>query len=388
MTNIDRKLATIREVSNIIPINGADNIELAVIDGWQCVVKKDEFAVGSKAVYFEIDSFLPVREEFEFLRKSSFKSHPELGDGFRVKTIKLRGEISQGLLLPISMFNCDIDKEIDILNEHPVIYCERIEDLFVRRIGTDLTNVLNVKKWESPLSGKVISGNAKGNFPSFIPKTDQERVQNYFNTINTLPKDTTFEVTMKLDGSSMTVYYVNGQLGVCSRNLDLKLDDESSKFVRVATKNGILDALKNYGVNLAIQGELMGEGVQKNREQIKGHEFYVFDIYNIDECRYLKPEERKEVFNELSKTCNIKHIPIIDNKMKIEVFKDINDFLKYADIPSIQHKIAEGVVFKANEPVYVKTTNNWNNELRERIIEYPNFTFKVINNNYLLKCED
>src|SRR5438309_10635527 len=100
----ERKLATIRRISKIEPIEGADRIVKATIDGWELVTQKDNYRVGDLCVYFEIDSFLPVRPEFEFLRKGCFKSTKNLGDGFRIKTIKLRGQVSQGLSLPLGDF--------------------------------------------------------------------------------------------------------------------------------------------------------------------------------------------------------------------------------------------------------------------------------------------
>ena len=100
-----RKLASIRRVVEIKPIEGADAIEAIRVDGWWCVTKKGEFKVNDLCTYFEVDSFLPVRPEFEFLRKACFKSTKHLGDGFRLKTIKLRGQVSQGLALPITILS-------------------------------------------------------------------------------------------------------------------------------------------------------------------------------------------------------------------------------------------------------------------------------------------
>lgn len=373
MSTIDRKLVTIREISEILPIENADSIELAIVDGWQVVVKKGEFEVGSKIVYFEIDSFLPVVDEFEFLRKSSFKSHPQLGEGFRVRTIKLRGQISQGLVLPISMFNIDISFELNVMREcgHKEQDCN---DLVKRKIETYLTSILDVKKWEPPTSGQVISGNAKGNFPSFIQKTDQERIQNCFQRIKNYHSKL-YEATLKLDGSSMTVFIdSDGNLGVCSRNLELKLDDESSTFVRVAKESGLLDALTNYfeytGMAIAVQGELMGEGIQKNREKIKGHKFFVYDIFDISKQEYLSTVQRRNLYKELKEfygADKIEHVPYI-SLVNVDEFESVKDFLSYANRKSIIHNIAEGVVFKN--------------------LDNPNISFKVINNDYLLKCED
>src|ERR1022692_2598024 len=98
-----RKLATIRQISNLLPIPGADRIEVATIDGWKVVVNKGTHVIGELVVYFEIDSFLPIRDEFEFLRKSSYKKMADEVEGFRLRTISLRKQISQGLVMPISI---------------------------------------------------------------------------------------------------------------------------------------------------------------------------------------------------------------------------------------------------------------------------------------------
>ena len=113
--NIDRKLATIQSIKEILPIKGADRIEVARIKGWKVVVKKDEFKVGDKVIYFEIDSLLPIREEFEFLRKSSYRKTDEQ-EGFLLRTIKLKKQISCGLIMPLSIIESLTNGKIIIEN--------------------------------------------------------------------------------------------------------------------------------------------------------------------------------------------------------------------------------------------------------------------------------
>jgi len=171
---MSRKLATVRKVLDIRPIEGADAIELAIIGGWQCVVKKGDFKVGDLGVYFEIDSFLPIEPKYEFLRKSSYRQLPTGEEGFRLRTVRLRGALSQGLLLPLGEFT---DLPVDTY---------------------DLTSFLKVTKYEPPMPA-CLAGDAAGSFPSDIPKTDAERIQNladYFEQY----KEAEFEVTEKLDG--------------------------------------------------------------------------------------------------------------------------------------------------------------------------------------------
>jgi RNA ligase (TIGR02306 family) len=151
-----RKLASIQKIWKIEPIEGADKIELAYVLGWQCVVNKGQFKPMDLAVYFEIDSFLPIKPEYEFLRSSSYKNSDILGEGFKLKTMKFRGSISQGLLLPISNFP-DIPKDI--------------------KLGTDVSELLGIRKWEIA-ERATTGGNVVGTLPMDVPHTDETRVQN------------------------------------------------------------------------------------------------------------------------------------------------------------------------------------------------------------------
>lgn len=363
---MERKLASVRRIAALDPIEGADRIVRATVDGWQLVTAKENgFNVGDLVVYFEIDSFLPVQEEYEFLRKGCFKSTKNLGDGFRIKTIKLRGQVSQGLILPLTI----------IKTEAPL---ESFQE------GDDLTELLGVQKYEKPIPSNLV-GKVRGNFPSFIRKTDQERAQNLTRYLPT-HLDHAFEVTMKLDGSSMTVYYKDGVTGVCSRNYDLDEEIEEgqwkSVFWRVARQKKLLDTLAAYCVkfnrNLALQGELMGPGVQGNREELKENEFFLFDIWDINEERYLLPLERGTVLVELDRLSNelntplIRKVPRMNDGILRHLIKDnpniVEGLLQFAEGPSLnENKTREGLVFRG--------------------IEYD-FSFKVISNKFLLEEKD
>ena len=181
-----RKLASIRKISDIQIIPGADMIELAIVDGWKVVVAKNVgHKVGDMVVYCEIDSFLPIKEEFEFLQKSSYKKMSDGTEGFRLRTIKLKGQVSQGLILPL--------KDLQLPNK----------DLL--EVGMDVTNLLGISKYEPPIPAEL-SGKVKGLFPSFLRKTDEERIQNLSDEYENL-KQHKFYVTEKLDGSSATFYF-------------------------------------------------------------------------------------------------------------------------------------------------------------------------------------
>jgi RNA ligase (TIGR02306 family) len=381
MEEVKRKLASIRRIAEIRPIEGADSIELAIVDGWQCVVKKGEFKAGDLCVYFEIDSFLPIRPKFEFLRKSSYK---KMGDkeGFRLRTIKLKGQISQGLVMrpidltePYLLYTTTDSDKVNASEPKRLTH----NDLF---IGTDVTEKFDVVKYEAPIPA-CMQGKIKGNFPSFIRKTDLERVQNIWDKVK--DDDQVYEVTIKLDGTSATYYMKDGKFGVCSRNLDLE-EDENNVYWKMAKKYDIENILRSLGRNLAFQGEIIGEGIQDNHEGISGQEFYLFDVWDIDAHRYLIPVEKYnllQVYVSGYKHQDDYYIPthpfplcpiIISHKdithtdagfLSFKRFnKDINKLLEYANGPSLHADVREGIVFKAC---------------------VSDQRFKVISNEYLLK---
>lgn len=381
---VKRKLASIRAIDDILPIEGADEIEVAVIGGWRMITQKsNNFEPNDLVCMFEIDSFLPVREEFEFLRKGCFKSTKNLGDGFRIKSMKMRGVVSQGLILPLDELFKDWevnpydphyrdDENSPIVPQNGFYYkkdnttpCVEIVD------GEDLTDILGVQKYEKPIPAHL-QGRTRGNFPSWIRKTDQERAQNISRFLGRR-LDEVFEVSLKLDGSSMTVYVKDGVVGVCSRNLDL-LEDDDSTFWKVAKELSLPEKLlaihNETEFNFAIQGELMGPGVQGNREKFDHHRFFLFDIWDIDNQRYFSPEQRMNWMQGMLD--GIEHVPVVDvQRLGYMVSEDniIADLLNIADNQtSINHAIAEGIVFKN--------------------MEGGDFSFKIISNKFLLKEKD
>src|SRR6185369_15683743 len=171
----ERRLATIRRVSAVEPIPGADRIVKIVVDGWECITQKtNNFEVGSLVLYFEIDSFLPVREEFEFLRKGCFKSTTNLGDGFRIKTIKMKGQIAQGLSLSLGdFFKQEKDGRWYYEIEPEGVECghDRVSETIYLEEGMDLTEYFGVQKYEKPLVGpggsRLGPMNSRGHFSGF-----------------------------------------------------------------------------------------------------------------------------------------------------------------------------------------------------------------------------
>ena len=324
---MERKLASVRIISNIQPIEGADMIELAIVDGWKVVVAKNVgHKVGDMVIYCEIDSFLPIRDEFEFLRKSSYK---KMGDqeGFRLKTIKLRGQVSQGLILPIVVLNPPDTN----------IYVTPFE-------GLDVTEMLEIVKYEPPIPAEL-SGKVKGLFPSFLRKTDEERVQNLtkeYEQYKSLGRN--FYVTEKLDGSSATFYYKDGVFGVCSRNLEL-IETEGNTFWKVARELDLENKMKNFGVNISLQGELIGEGIQGNPYKIKGQTVKFFNLFDIDSQEYQSLAHLGRALGIMG----LKMVPIVD---EFFVLPDtIEELLKYAEDKSVLNTKfdREGVVIRSND---------------------------------------
>jgi RNA ligase (TIGR02306 family) len=317
-----RKLASIRIIDSIGPIDGADAIEVATVGGWKVVVKKGEFAVGDLAVYLEIDSWVPT-ELAPFLSKGKEPREFEGIKGERLRTVKLRGQLSQGLLLPLEPTCANIDSE-----------------LFD---GLDVSFPLNIVKWERPMNAQL-AGMARGNFPSLIPKTDQERVQNLKKEIvAACEKGLQFELTEKLEGSSMTCYLIDGVFGVCSRNLDLK-ETADNTFWQVARELDIENKMRAVDEhwNFAIQGELIGPGIQGNIYKLSKPEFRVFDVYNIQMGWYLTPDARRTLIERMGLT----HVPVllIDKDLGVG---SVDELLLWAEGESkLGNTEREGIVFK------------------------------------------
>jgi len=327
---MERKLATVRKIVDIQPIEGADMIELAIVDGWKVVVAKNVgHKVGDMVIYCEIDSFLPIKEEFEFLRKSSYK---KMGDqeGFRLKTIKLRGQVSQGLILPISVLN-PTDTNI---------YVTPFE-------GLDVTDMLGIVKYEPPIPAEL-AGKVKGLFPSFIRKTDEERIQNLaseYELFKTQNKEgVKFYVTEKLDGSSATYYFKDGIFGVCSRNLEL-LETEGNTFWKVARELMLEEKLGTLDNNICLQGELIGEGIQGNPYKIKGQTVRFFNAFNIDTQEYLGLGEFIALINGM----DLETVPVLDTNFTLP--ETVEDMLKVADDKSVLNFSfdREGIVIRSSD---------------------------------------
>lgn len=337
-----RKLVTIQKVAEVRPIDGADKVESIRVNDWWLVSGKGNFEVGAICLFFEIDSLLPRDDErFAFLANgSSVKTVIVDGvtySGSRLRTKKIRGVLSQGLAMPIADFT-----EITSLTE-----------------GDDVTSILGVVKWEAPLAANL-AGNAKGNFPDFLHKTDEERVQNCGKVV-AKHAGGKFYVAEKLDGSSATYYKKDGVFGVCSRNLDL-LKTEGNTFWKIA-ENEAIEAKLPEGY--AVQGEIVGEGIQMNPLKLTGQHLYVFNVFDINKDAFFS-------YDQMENFCRINGfvtVPILDT---IDLPGEVAAILALADGKSILNPEAEreGIVFRP----LVET-------FEER---FGRLSFKAISNKYLL----
>lgn len=334
---MERQLATIRKIAEVQAIPNADKICAYRVDGWWVVDSVGKYNVGDLVVYLEIDSWVP-NSIAPFLSKGKEPKEFEGVKGERLRTVKLRGFTSQGLLLPLSILGKP--EEIFPINDDS--------------IGADVTQDLGILKYEKPLPA-ALAGVAKGNFPSFIPKTDQPRIQNCTRNFEKwVEASTVWEVTEKLDGSSMTVYVKYLQdfkedepsfiEGVCSRNLDLK-QDEANPFWEATIKYDLHNKLMSIGRSLAIQGELVGEGIQGNPYKLTGRQFFCFDIWDIDNQKYLLPEERRQLCFDL----DIQHVPYFGRSLLGGLFASQSDVLADADGMSVvgAKPAREGLVYKS-----------------------------------------
>jgi RNA ligase (TIGR02306 family) len=334
-----RNLASIQRIKALEPIEGADAIEKASVLGWQLVVKKAEFKVGDLVVYCEIDSLMPERAEFEFLKPR----------GMRIRTIRLRGQISQGICFPVSI----LPKEFEI------------------KEGADCTEVLGITKYEPPIPA-CLHGIAKGKFPSFIPKTDETRVQVLQNVLDKYRGELCY-VTEKLDGSSATYFLKNGEFSVASRNLELIEDDQNS-FWKVAREIDIENKLRSLDKNFAIQGELVGERVQSNKLRLRGQTVFFFTAFDIDKYETLPFED----FIQLMKELELPTVPVISTNYKLE--NDMDALISMASIKSTicQEALAEGIVIRSVREINDPFLANEN-------IAGGRLSFKVVNPEFLLK---
>lgn len=341
-----RKMASIQQIAEIKPIEGADFIVSYRVNGWNVVDKKDAYQVGDLVVYLEIDAFVP-NSLCPFLSKDREPREFNGVKGEKLRTVRLRGQYSQGLILPFSVIP-------ENLKQHPSFWDE-VD-------GFDVSEVLGITKWEPPIPA-CLAGKMRGNFPSFIPKTDQTRIENLNRELEKWQEqELQFTIEEKIEGSSGSFYVYNDRSGVCSRNIDL-YETEDNTYWQIEKKYDILNKIRSTGMNIAIQGEIYGNKIQNNPYCLNDQDFMVFDVYLIDERRYMLPSERYQLVHSLG----LKSVPVI-GKITIDDRVDQKMLIEMAEGKSALYNTErEGIVVKCNT---------------------ENISFKAISRKYLAKQKD
>jgi RNA ligase (TIGR02306 family) len=346
-----RKMASVQTIAEVKSIPEADKICAYRVNGWWIVDQVGKYQVGDRVVYAEPDSWMPSTLA-PFLTKAGHYPKVYNGvEGEKLRTIRLRKQLSQGLLLPI-------DLAIEKFQDSKFDEGQELGEFFW--VGRDVSELLGIVKWEAP--PEFTSADARGTFPSWGPKSDQERIQNCYRDVSQHFDQFTWSVSEKVEGQSFCSYLYNGEFGVCSRNINLK--DSDNTYWNSARKYDLETKLKIFGKNLMVYFEQVGPGIQGNIYELKDYMLFMFDVFDIDTQTYYSPEEMVAFAEEL----NLVTAPILESKCNL-VGMSCDDILKKADGGSVLGMIGclrEGLVFKANSG-------------RQRI------SWKAVSNAYLLK---
>lgn len=340
-----RKLASIKTITDLQPIEGKDRIVLATVDGWHVIVRKNEYEIGDQCVYIEIDSVLPEKPEFEFLRSK----------GFRIKTMKMGNVVSQGICFPMSILppghykgDQDVTDIIGVKQYEGAMDADPVAA--PSKPATKYPKFLMRMKWFRNL---VLPKKAAGEFPSFLSKTDETRIQNIPFILQ--DKETKWVATEKIDGQSGTFALVRHksklplfkdrfEFIVCSRNKRLPSPDNSS-YWSVAEKYQIENVLKGMiGACdwIAIQGECIGPKIQKNKYEVSDYDLFVFNLI------YPWGRMRSTVARSACQHFGLKFVPIIETGITLP--DTVDEVLAYAHGTSALHDtLREGIVFRSED---------------------------------------
>ena len=328
------KLATFEIITEIQSIPGADRIDLARVQGWQSVIKKGEYKVGDKVIFVPIDTVMQPQDWNKFLWDKNNPQNP-----IRVKTVKLKGAVSQGIIFPTTITDCSVEDSLPV--------------------------VLHIHKYEKPVPAHL-SGMVKGDFPThLISRTDEDNLKSNINVLDELKKAAFVEATLKLDGTSAT--FIKDQFGefhVCSRNLELK-ETESNAHWQMAKKYNIKDILNN---SECVQGEICGPGIQGNPLGLSELTFFVFNFKKDNKwCSYQHLESvlptvqtittwTQEEFNDLTiddlQNFVNTHMYVQSNKpAEGLVFRGFDENKQYVYSPTLQKMLSVKIInqnFKDN----------------------------------------
>ncbi|MDD5014737.1 MAG: RNA ligase family protein [Atribacterota bacterium] len=369
-----RQLATIEKISEVRDIENSDFLQVAMMEGlgWECVVnKKDGFKIGDLVCYIQTDSKTPERPEFEFLRER----------GFKVKIIKLRKQISEGLIMPLSILPKNITpvQGLDVTETLGIIhYQKQIEEAEEQGLAKNfksksktLTFLMQfaIFRWIYFKLNHVDKG-----WPQWISHTDELRfqvcVKKLINNMNKL-----WYISEKVDGQSGTFFYhkskkcgiPNWFFGVCSRNIWIKKPNESS-YWRMAKKYDLEKKLSELKKEVVIQGECTGVAIQDNKYALSEVDFFVFNVIL---------DGKRCSIKEMESFCHamgLKTVPIVDRAFNPESLGNISEI---RDVVQAILKMSNGI----------SQLNS--NTIREgivlRLIENPEISFKAISPEFDLK---
>jgi RNA ligase (TIGR02306 family) len=314
------KLASLETITEIYPIEGADRIELARVQGWQSVIKKSEYKVGDQVIFVPIDRVLTPAVWNEFLWDKKDPTKP-----IRVKTVKMKGVVSQGLIFPKTLISAqEIWDHMDDENE-----------------DVSIAGLLGITKYEKPVPAQL-AGQAKGNFPThLVSKTDEDNLKSNIKVLEELKEADEIEVTLKIDGTSATyIKELDGTFHVCSRNLELK-DTEESVYWQMARKYDIQNHLK---AGYCVQGEISGPGVQGNPDGSSAVSLCVFNVFNLETHKPLARANWGEAYDDTK----LKKVCLIATWTKEQFAEmDVDRLQNYVNgITYVNKKPAEGLVFR------------------------------------------
>ena len=368
-----RKLASIQKIKEIQPIPEADKIETATILGWTVVVKKNLYKTDDLVCYIEIDSLLPKIEEFDWLGEQNFNKE---FDRYRIRTRKLKGQISQGLLIPY-----EEAKNIIVKYNYLGLSQEQLKKRLSEMLeGDNITALLDIIKWEE--SVKETDDGTSKQYEWKLSKTDEERIQ--ANPEYTeIMKDKPYYITCKLDGTSSTYILEKDEetgeieFNICGRNICYNQYNEdgtknTGKFSQIAEMYDIERKLRDYykenELLIALQGELIGQNIQSNKMRITGKDLYIFNVLFRDknslEYKKMGYPENKQLVEGLG----MKFVPVVEE----------GDAFNY-----IQEELLEKAKGKYKE--FFENADS--NQAREGIVirsKDNTISFKAINNDYLL----
>ncbi|KAF4976299.1 hypothetical protein FZEAL_7015 [Fusarium zealandicum] len=338
---------------------GAQRIEAASVDGWTVVVRFDE---GDQGLCFEIDSLLPGSGP----RWADMAPSREPGaDGpapdMRIKTRRIRGVFSQGLLIPLSEFP-EIVAAVQALARGVAP-----SELDAKLRETSFEELLRVRKFESPDGSESSTDGVTPlpDFPFFIPRTDQERVQNMPDVFYS-HRDAVFQESTKMDGSSVTVFYFcrdSPHYNLLDPEILASGPDSLGCVGSTVRKLDLSATLAKIGRNIAIQAELCGSSIQANYEGFPPgtHSLLLYAVWDIDAQRYLPPREVRETW---ASRLGVPHVPVHGYRPLREMGACVADLVARAEGKGVNGRKREGIVLKQEDAP---------------------FGFKAISNSYLVR---